>query len=380
MKSKVACCYFTHNHDEIIRSVIEHCYKVYAKHEIDICVYDDSDDEKTEKVIEEYRENGASNVYYVDAHLAEGANNKMFLLMNGYGLPGIYDYIWPVKDRLCFEDSYLDRLCEKIDEGHDVVLGMNEWQRWDISLPVKRDYYFDPVLFYRDYGFFITNWECTIRKIGTMLSPVDWTNYSEAYDIQFNPFNQLISLFARAAEMDDFSAAICRYDQNERFFAPGGHSGWENEAFNLWIDKWVSANYMLPNVYDPYKTKVIKDETNLRDIFGSVANMINYREKNIYNRDIFIKYRNMWAMLTDVPLRDLELIADGSFEEVFVNTLGEMEKAMEDEDFAKARYLFVGNAWFKDLFDEDTYNDLFRRFNEYTYDILSKGESKAFCA
>ncbi len=378
MKNSLVCCYLTHNHPDIVLSVLEHSLKIYADHGIDVCIYDDSDDDTTKTIVDGFVERGATNLYYIDAREAEGGDQKLYLIMNGYRLPKDYDYIWPVKDRVCFESTYIDRLCAKIDEDHDVILGLNEWQRWDVSHPVHSDHYTDPAEFYNDYGFFITNWECTIRKRSTMLDPVDWQKYKEIYNIYVSPFSQMLSLFARAAKMNEFSAAICRYDANERFFAAGGHSSWRNRIFDLWIDKWIDANYKLPNIYDAYKLSVIKDETNLKDIFGSVSYMMGYRDDGIYDRSVFEKYRNVWPLVTDIPLESLELIADMKYEEVIKKTINEFESSITENDFLKARYLFVGNLWFKQMYDEKTYKKLFDSFSQYTYDMLSEGSSKVF--
>ncbi len=377
MKNSLACCYLTHDHPDLLDRVLGHSVDVYKDCGIDICVFDDSEGDETKRIVENYITGGASNLYYIDAHEAENGNHKLFLVMNGYGLHKDYDYIWPVKDRLCFEPSFLKKICAAIDLDPDVILGMNEWQRWDVSRPVSADIYSDPAAFYRDYGFFITNWECTIRRRNTMLAAVDWDSYAERYDIKNNPFNQMLSLFVRASEIRDFRAVICRYDANERFFA-GGYSSWKSVIFELWIDKWVKANNMLPKLYDPYKLGVIKDETNLKDMFGSVSYMMSYRDEGIYNRSIFDKYRKMWTLITDVPIESLELIADMEYEQVLRITLEEFETAIKEHDHLKARYLIAGNRWFREMYDEQSYSKLFKCYNEYTYDMLSRGVSNVF--
>lgn len=378
MKNSLVCCYLTHDHPDIMATVLKNSLNSYAEHDIDVCVYDDSEDHRTEEIVRGYINNGAQNLYYVDARKARGGNGKLYFVMNGYGLPKDYDYIWPIKDRVYFEGTYLDRLCEKIDEDHDVVLGINEWQRWDVSHPINYDEYSDPGLFFRDYGFFITNWECTIRRRITMLEPVDWQKYCNLYDIENNPFNQLLSLFVRAAEMKGFSAAICRYDQNERSFAIGGDSSWRTIVFDLWIDMWIDNIYKLPAIYDGYKLKVIKDETNLKDIFGSVSYMLNYSEKGILDRQIYERYRNVWPLITDIPQRIIELAADKRYEEAIADTLKDFEDSLGNKDYLKARYIFAGNPWLKDMYDKKTYDRLFACFNKYTYDMLSTGRSDIF--
>ncbi len=378
MKNSLACCYLTHDHADILDKVLEHSIKAYSERRIDICIYDDSGNEDTKAVVEKYIEEGFDNIYYIDIHKARNANHKLFLIMNGEGLPKDYDYIWPTKDRQCFEPQFLDRLCEMIDQDPDVIIGINEWQRWDISKPVDKDVYTDPVELYRDYGFYITNWECTIRKRSSMLDKIDWNKYRSLYDIENNPFNQLLSLFVRAAEMESFTAGICRYDQNERFFSASGVSGWRNEIFELWIDKWVAANYKLPAAFDAYKLKVIKDETNLREIFGSAYFMMGYSEDGIYNRGVYEKYEKLWPMITDIPIEWLKFIADKKYEEVISLSVIRFEEAFKNKDYFTARNLFAGNKWFSQIYDDQTYKHLFGLFNEFTYDMLSRGQSEVF--
>ena len=158
MKYSVACCLLTHNHPDIVKEILDRCLDIYSDHGVDICIYDDSGDCSTKELIADYISDGALNLYYVDICNAINGDHKFYLLLQGYGLPKEYDYIWPCKDRICFGASYMDRLCASIDEGHDVVIGYNESTRWDVGVKVLQSVYTDPVEFYRLYAAASTDW------------------------------------------------------------------------------------------------------------------------------------------------------------------------------------------------------------------------------
>ena len=379
MKYSLACCYLTHNHPEVVKEILDRCLKAYADHDIDICMYDDSDDDATKNLVEQYIAEGASNLYYVDIHEAQSGDHKHYLLMQGYGLPKDYDYIWPSKDRVCFESSYLDNLCAAIDEGHDVIIGNCEGSRWDVGINVLQDVYNDPVEFYRKYAVVSTNWEALIRKRDTMLNPIDWAEYEKKYKVGGDcNFNQTITLFARLSEMKKCSMRICRYTYEERFISQLDHSSWGNMLFELWIDRWVSANFSLPNIYDKYKAEAIKSETNLTELFGSVERFIYFKEDGLYNKEIFEKYKDIWPFVTEIPPQYLRMIADNDYAGAIKGTIDDFERCFANNDFPKAWWMIAANTWFKTVYDEKTYGLLVECFNQYRRDMMRFGRSSVF--
>ena len=123
LKHSVACCFLTHNHTDALSEILDRCLKVYSEYEIDICIYDDSDDDSTKNLIYDLINKGATNLFYIDAHEAQTGDDKYLLAIQGYGLPKAYDYIWPSKDRVCFDEAFIKRVRNAIEEGHDAVVG-----------------------------------------------------------------------------------------------------------------------------------------------------------------------------------------------------------------------------------------------------------------
>ena len=383
MKYSVACCYLTHNHPDIVKEVFDKSLQPYADHGIDVCICDDSDNLATKTLVEEYVNKGYTNLYYVDMHEAKHASHKLILVFKGDNLPKDYDYLWICKDRVCFTNSYLEKLCTAIDEGHDVIMGTSELSRWDVGIrSYQHDTYTDPAEFYRRYAVVSTNWEATIRKRETMLAPIDWDNYLSLYgnDIVRLSFDHPITLFTRLAELDSPSMRICRYEPNERFISAQTGSSWRKGSyiFELWIDKWVAANYALPSIYDPYKAEAIKSETNLSELFGSVEYMIYLKDEGTYTREIFEKYRNIWPFVTDIPVHRLGMIADGDYQGALQDTVNDFHDSIANHMFGKAWWILASNGWFEKLFDKETYMILVYAFNAYRQNMMHTGASNVF--
>lgn len=97
MKYSIACCFLTHNHPDIVKDILDKCLKIYANFGVDIFFYDDSDDDATKQIAEKKISEGASNLFYIDVHSAINGDHKYYLILQGYGLPKDYDYIWLVR-------------------------------------------------------------------------------------------------------------------------------------------------------------------------------------------------------------------------------------------------------------------------------------------
>ncbi len=379
MKNSLAICYLTHDHPDIVKDILDRSLADCEAHGIDVYYYDDSNNDDTLKLIEQYREEGHDNLFRVDIHEAVNADHKMLLIMQGKGLLRDYDYIWPIKDRVCFTSAYLDKICEALDKDPDVIMGCNEGQRWDVSRVFNKEEYTDPVQFYRDYCFFATNWESTIRRRSTMLTPIDWERYTRDYSISpNNPFNQLVTTFVRFSELDGISARIVHYEPDERYIAPFGGSSWRNVMFELWIDKWTAANFSLPSIYDPYKLEVIKSETNLFEVMGSVEWMMKFHEDGFFTKEVVDKYRNVWPVITDIPVKWLELITESRYEDVIREVLNDFDKALAEHDYHHAHWLIASNTWFEQMYEKNVYSLLCKCFIKFREDMLTTGYSEVF--
>ena len=379
MKSSVALCYLTHNHPDVIQEVFENALDEYKSHGIDVFIYDDSDDDKTKDIVSAYMEKGYENLYYVDAHGLINANHKYYMVIQGAGLPKAYDYIWPCKDRVWFSGNFLDKLCEGMDEGNDVVFGLSEDSRWETLPCVYKTYYTDACEFYRKYASFSTNWECLIRKRETRLDPIDWDMDRVVYGVQeISCFNQTLTLYARLAEMDSFKVKICRYAENDRVISDKAFSDWSSKIFSIWIDEWVEANFRLPSMYDNYKAGAIKAQTNHPELFGALDHMIGYHLNGVLTPEVFEKYKDIWSFVTDLDLACIEMIANGDEKGAVLNIINDFENSIKEHKFGRAWWLLASNLWIEEHYGKAKFAILTYYFWFYRNQTLIDGSSDVF--
>lgn len=378
-KVSIACCILTHDHPDTINDIMDRTVSLYITKGIDIYVYDDSTNDVTREIVEEYIEQGMDQLYYVDTHMVHSGNEKMLYVLKGYGLAKSYDYIWPVKDRVCFSEEYIDRLIEALNHKPDVVLGMGNWQRWNANRTYSKREYYDPAEFYRDYGFCVTNWEMMCFNVKSIVEQTDWEKYEEIYHVTAdNPFNRYVWIFNRLAENDRCYIEVCPYEFTSMYVSPYSTSEWLASIFSLWIDKWISANESLPDIYNLHKMETIKAQTNLSDVFGSAEQMMSYHEKGIYTLEIYEKYEKIWSFITEIPIEWLKLIAIGDYETIIRLIKSSFEQAIRRKEYNRAQWLFFSNSWFSKAYEEKKHNALYFGLYNYRDQMMQHGYTTVF--
>ena len=382
MRNKVACCYLTHEHPEVTEEVLGHIYSEYGKRGIDIYIYDSSEGCDTEKVVSHYSEKGEYGLYYIPVKFLgdiNGGNGKYLQVLKGKGLKDHYDYIWPTKDRCWFEGQTLDRICDAIDEDRDVVFAVDERERFELITSPIREYYVDPVEFFRDYGALTTNWECLIRRTDTMLDPIDWDRYEKTFTVGAdNNFNQTLTTFVRLSEMNDVSIKVIRSELDDRKYSNKAKPLWINNLFNVWIDKWIPAVYSLPSIYDGYKMSVIGTQLGHISLFGSNDSLIVMRDSGMLTPERVDMLLSMWGMISRIPKSDFERIISRDEKSLFDELYDEFLASFVARDYDRGYYLFIQNGWLADRLGLDKYRIISLSYYIYLMDKRRGGYSLLF--
>ncbi len=380
MENKLACCFLTHNHPAVVREVLDACCRLYDEKGIDIYIYDSSKSSQTEEIVRNIIANGAENLYYVDMRFTRTGDEKVVRMLQGYGFQKHYDYIWNSKDRCYFVGDALNRIVEAAERNeYDVIMAVDEETRWEMFWPPLQDEYEDAALFYSHYGQLATNWECLMRKTETMVDPLDMEFFQMQYGLGAdNPFNQGVSLFARLAELDRCKIKIVRSVYDDKMYCTQVGSGWIAHCFEVWIDKWIAANFSLPSVYDPYKMAIIKSQTAQMGLFGSTDTFLILKENGILTYDIYKKYLQEWPLLTDLPVAYIERIATGHFDQMYQMVVEDFLACFEKQEFDKAHAMFYSNRWLKSVFEKEIYETLDLCFRVYKSERREKGVSALF--
>lgn len=374
MSKKIALCYLTHNHHEIVKDALEHGAELYHKYGIDVYYCDDGDDTYVSDLVEEYRQKGYDNLYVSDAHGVSGADDKYFSVLGQRFVPEGYDYIWPVKDRVYFSEKVLKEVTEEAEKNFDVIMVVNEFDRWEIKWYPIKDVYNSPEEFFLHYGQLTTNWQSMIFSAHTILNIPDWSIYEEKYHMGAGcPFNQTLTTYIRLSEISDPSIRVIHVTAGNMIMTMGG-SDWMSQIFNLWIDRWIAAIFSLPSIYDNYKMRVIKAETNLPCLFGSVNMLIMLYEQKILTPEIYEKYKDIWSSISDVKVQYLEYISKGNVNSLISEVSDDFMDSVEKMDYDRAYYIFHGNSWLKEVFGEAVCNMLSNAFSVYRFECISCGD------
>ena len=382
MKNKVACCYLTHEHPEVIEEVLGNIRKSYSDLGIDIYVYDSSVGDATEKIVEKYASDGLGGLYYVSVRFIKGitgGDEKFLYVIAGNDLNGHYDYIWPTKDRCWFTGDTLTDICSAIDEDPDVVFVADERDRFELTTTPLKHEYTDPVEFFADYGALTTNWEGLIRRTDTMLDPIDWDDYAARFNVgKSNNFNQTVSTFARLSEMDRCSIRVIQNGIDDKHYSDKAASLWTSMLYDIWIGKWIPAIYSLPELYDEYKLQVIKTQLGHVALFGSNDSLIVMRDAGQLTDDRVEQLSSMWGMISRLPLSNLKRIVAHDEKALFEELYEEYVRSFAEHDYEKGYYMFFQNNWLAERFAIEDYVDLGLSYYIYHSEIQKRGYSVLF--
>lgn len=300
----VAMCIPTYNRSEVVEDTLSRGIEAYAKMGVDVYYYDGSTDDKTRKVVEKYIDQGYNNIRYIHA---TSDINRPAMFFSGGGLEKKYDYIWPVKDRVWFEEPTLLAVEKAMEERYDAIfLGV----LWCFAHPgIGTKTYYSPEEFYLDWGYLVTSIDVNIYRCDTML---DGLNYEEVrnYNLSFTHFQLMFQKLAegekrvRSLVGDD----IVAYNSNL------ASSGWKSRAFISWEDRWIDVNEKLPACYDKYKANVIKQAGMLPWIFGTVDSLLEFKKCGALVPENLDSILKNWDRVSDIPKEKVIAIAEGTYD------------------------------------------------------------------
>ena len=362
--------------------ILGYICKDYGKKGIDIYVYDSSEGDDTEKIVQKYADEDLCNLYYVPAKSLggiDGGNGKYLQILKGAGLKGHYDYIWPTKDRCRFEGNTLDKICDAIDKDADIVFAVDERERFELITSPLKEEYTDPTEFFRDYGALTTNWECLIRRTDTMLEPIDWNKYAATYGVDpDNNFNQTLTTFARLSEIKDPHIRVISSGLDDRRYSDKAKPLWTDSLFKVWIDKWIPAIYSLPSIYDGYKMNVIGTQLGHISLFGSNDSLLVMRDSGMLTSERIQMLSSMWQMISKLPYSNLERILKHDEKALFDEVYDEFLNSFSNRDYDRGYYLFIQNAWMVKRLGMEKYRILALSYYIYMMDKRRGGYSLLF--
>lgn len=371
----LAVMVMTHNHPETVEYILNNNLEFYKKYGIDVYICDDGDDNQTKIITERFIAEGFDNLFWKDAHGVIHGDEKYFNAIKRKYTDKEYKYIFPIKDRALFSERIIKLISEAIENENDIIMVVNDFDRWELTLPPIKDVYTDALTFFSHYGQLTTNWRSLIFNSKTILNDKNIEEMDKRFE-EIHPFTQTFMTYTGLDKIDNPRIRVIHATQNgdiEEVCKFGSGSGWGPTVFSLWIDTWTKAIFSLPQRYNDCKASVLKAETNLPVLFGSIDGMLAHKGRGTLTKEVLDKYRSMWEMISDVPIEWVDLLLDEDYERLFVQVHSTIDYCLQNHDYETAFYVVDQNQWLGKVKEE--YVKLSKIFFRFKLDYYQNGTS-----
>lgn len=278
MEKEIAYCIPTYNNSETIEEVVGSVGYLYKQNNIDIYIYDSSDNYETYWIVKHLTEQGMDNLYYVKIDSSVDVDEKLIMIFQGYGLRYKYKYLWMVKDRVSVHDAALGVVMNEINKDYDAIFldpSVDESKKLEVK-PV----YDDAGEFYKQAGWIASSMNTTIYHYDKILKNFDWKAFREKYFFNGeNQFDHFTVLFHALGNKKDIKVRYITGDEFQFAESHLGKSSWRKRTFEIWGELWPEVNRALPECYEQYKNEVIKKTASQPWILGSADILLFLREK-----------------------------------------------------------------------------------------------------
>lgn len=379
MENNIAYCIPTYNHPDTVKEVIGLIADMYNRNGFDIYIYDTSETEETKNVIEQYCNQGITNLYYVDMRsIITGINKygKAVNILSGWGLHKRYDYIGLIKDRAYFDEITMSKIQAESHSGYDAIILPVAHILYDVYPQPPKEIYDNPVEFFRDYGALVTNWETVFFKYDSLLENVNWEDFiSEFFVDGTNSFIQVIALFVGLAKIETPQIRVLREAEVIRYCSFLSSSTWYNQIFLVWAERWPRAVDMLPACYNEYKSLVKKQETMQPFLFGSPHKLVQLAKEGLLTPKVIGELKDVWPEISDIPYECLYDIVENRHDLLIRRLMVEWVKLFAEQKYPQAYHMFYSNMWLKDVLGDYSYATLKKCFEIYRIE-LEHGKEK----
>lgn len=291
---KLAVCIPTYNRPEVIKEFLERISYRYLQRGFDIYIYDSSENEQTELVVQvwisEYKK-----LHYIKVDSKIHSNLKVYNIFREFGNTSKYDYLWVCTDAISWSERVLDSIGGYMRQGYDIIITNQR----DVENIGNKEYTDENALFL-DCAWHMTLYGSTILKISSMLTKVDWEGLIEKYMVpECINHSHVAFYFEKIKEIEHWKAVHLSFTNKDMTVSSlRKASGWKEETFYVWCHCWPAMINKLPDTYKN-KKEVIK-KNGINSLVLSYSNLKDLRKENILNREIYHRYKKEWKYLTDV--------------------------------------------------------------------------------
>lgn len=291
----LAICIPTYKSALIINEYLDNSISVLSELEIDLYIYDSSPDDETFKVIKQY--NSFSNLYYIRLPESIHSNMKVYQIFQKKNFEYEYKYVWLNLDYVKWTKEVFLRVLNYVKLDYDMIVVDN-----NDMYNLREKEYTDKKLFFKECCWRLVTYLGAILKSSTMLEGTNWFYLVDKYGVKDKiNFSHIGFYFEKIAELENFKAfhfSVYYGDFISSSLKKG--SMWIKDAIELWGEYYPSAIFALPNLYDEYKTYVVKIH-NLSMNIINIDNLLAMRYLKLYDESVYKRFEGRWNMISILP-------------------------------------------------------------------------------
>lgn len=272
---------------------MENCFLIYLQYNIDVFIYDSSDNRLTEYVVEKWKK--YVNIHYIKIDSFIHSNVKVYNIFKEFSESLNYEYIWICADYIRWTPNVLEKVSLSILKGYDMII-VNHRDVEDIGDKI----YSNKNILFEECAWCMTLYGATILKISTMLLNVQWNKLFNKYMTPECIYHSHVALiFEQLNVMENYQVIHLSLNKND-FICSNivKISGWKKDIFYVWCYCWPEMIKKLPKTYQNKNIVIKKHGVNSKIL--SYEKLKEFRKENILNFRIYLLYANKWHTLTDV--------------------------------------------------------------------------------
>lgn len=269
----------TYNRADDIQIFLKNETPFLHKFDIDICIFDSSENEETREVCSQYQKDGCAIKYFrMDSKTS--SNEKMFLIYQQ--MQKEYQFIWISHDHTLFVEEAFAYIWNCLNESTPFFFIRTQCPQF-FSYVTE-----DKCQFLHDSAWLLGRMGASIVNSDSFLKDVDWVKYTKKYlNNKCHNFAHIGFYFTRACEIDSFLPMTIEIPR-EYFYDTKRNNklSWERESIRICTQCWGKVISSLPSQYIN-KRQVLQT---IDPYFLTKYKLIEFKKEGIYSLSVFIRY------------------------------------------------------------------------------------------
>ena len=253
--------------------------------DVDLLIYDSSEDDRTESVVKDNnKDRESSEVILCKVPSEIPSNEKLYYILND--ICGEYSYIWVIHDHTVFKEEAFRFLYESLDGEPDFIYLKMHCPAGLVSCNIREEN--DREKFLYDSAWFLGKIGAAVVRSGSFINGIDWERYRKKYlSKELINFSHIGLYFERLAEMDD---PVIRTIEFPRECFKDTYSfktlAWNDEMVRICTECWGSVIDALPDLYRN-KEQVMRT---IDEHLITEYKLLELKERGLYGFGSYLRY------------------------------------------------------------------------------------------